>query len=167
MIRSTEEFIKAVRDASSSWHPKEPKWFRGEPQSPTPLLPTLYRRGLPPSANPLLQMFRARASGYHDVVPDVEKTAQWLFLAGHAGLPTRLLDWSEGALIALHFALKETNPVVWMLGPLDLNDLSYPVPSPSRPREFPLPWHNPGPPGSNPAFENLRGAWEQDSRGMS
>jgi hypothetical protein len=77
-----------------------------------------------------------------------------------------LLDWSEGALIALHFALKETNPVVWMLNPLDLNDLSYNHCSTSHPREFPLPWHNPGPSWSNPAFENLRGAWEQNSRGV-
>jgi FRG domain len=114
-------------------------------------------------------MFRARATGFHDAVPVREHTDQWLFLARHAGLPTRLLDWSEGALIALYFALKETNPVVWMLSPHDLNDLSYralwaTVPS-TRPREFPLPWHNPGPPG-NPAFENLRGAWEQNTRGV-
>ena len=59
------------------------------------------------------------------LVPMREHTDQWLFLARHAGLPTRLLDWSEGALIALHFALKDPNPVVWMLNPLDLNDLSY------------------------------------------
>src|SRR5262249_39703683 len=82
----------------------------------------------------------------------------WLFLARHAGLPTRLLDWSESALIALYFALKEPKPVVWMLNPLDLNDLSYSAPSQIRPRQFPLPWHHPGPRQISPAFENLRTA---------
>ena len=72
-------------------------WFGGEPDSRTPLLPTLYRENLAAYENPLLQMFRQRASGYHDVVPDVERTDQWLFLAQHAGVPTRLLDWTEGA----------------------------------------------------------------------
>jgi hypothetical protein len=90
MIQSIEDFIKAIRTDSSSWRPKEPKWFRGEPKSDTPLLPTLYREGLAPYENPLLQMFRSRAPGYHDVVPDVEKIDQWLFLARHAGLPTRV-----------------------------------------------------------------------------
>jgi FRG domain len=166
MIQGVEDLIEAVRNDSSSWDPKEPRWFRGEPDVTTALTPTLYRGGSPPRENELLQMFRARATGFHDAVPIREHTDQWLFLARHAGLPTRLLDWSEGALIALHFALKETNPVVWMLNPLDLNDLSYSAPSPTRPREFPLPWVDPGLSGSNPAFENLRGAWEQDSRGM-
>src|SRR5258706_6941891 len=46
MIRSIEDFIKAVHDDSSSWLPKEPKWFRGERQGPTPLLPSLYRKRL-------------------------------------------------------------------------------------------------------------------------
>jgi hypothetical protein len=109
-------------------------------------------------------MFRARASGYHDVVPTREHTDQWLFLARHAGLPTRLLDWSESALIALYFALKEDNPVIWMLNPLELNQLSY-DPSLGQVREFPLVWHDPG--GAlNPAFENLRGAWENDRFGV-
>jgi FRG domain-containing protein len=164
-IQSVEDLIKAIRDDSSSWDPKEPRWFRGEPDVKTALTPTLYWGGFARHENALLQMFRARATGFHDGVPMREHTDQWLFLARHAGLPTRLLDWSEGALIALHFALKETNPVVWMLNPLDLNDLSYAHPA-LRPREFPLPWHDPGPPVSNPAFENLRGAWEQDSRGV-
>ena len=85
MITSIENFIEAaVRADSTSWNPKEPKWFRGEPRSLTPLLPTLYREGLAAFENPLLQMFRSRASGYHDVVPDVERTDQWLFLARHA-----------------------------------------------------------------------------------
>jgi FRG domain-containing protein len=165
-IQSVEDLITAVRNDSSSWDPKEPRWFRGEPDVKTALTPTLYRDGFAPHENALLQMFRARATGFHDAVPMREHTDQWLFLARHAGLPTRLLDWSEGALIALHFALKETKPVVWMLNPLDLNDLSYNYCRTPHPREFPLPWHDPGAPCSNPAFENLRGAWEQNSRGV-
>jgi hypothetical protein len=49
-----------------------------------------------------------------------------------------------------------------MLSPLDLNDLSNSVPSQTRPRQFPLPWYGVG----NPAFENLRGAWEQGRHGV-
>jgi hypothetical protein len=105
-IQSIEDLISAFRDDSKSWHPQEPKWFRGEPNINTALMPTLYRDGFAPHENALLQMFRARASGFHDAVPMREHIDQWLFLARHAGLPTRLLDWSESALIALYFALK-------------------------------------------------------------
>jgi hypothetical protein len=112
-IQSVEDLIKAVREDSLPWHSKEPRWFRGEPDVQTPLTPTLYRHCLTPHENALLQMFRARATGCGDAVPMREHTDQWLFLAQHAGLPTRLLDWSEGAQIALYFALKETKPVVY------------------------------------------------------
>jgi hypothetical protein len=56
-----------------------------------------------------------------------------------------------------------------MLNPLDLNDLSYSNPDKTPPRQFPLPWHDPGGdgknPSKNPACENLRGAWEVDRYG--
>ena len=57
MIKSIENFIEAVRADSTSWNPTEPKWFRGEPLSLTPLLPTLYREGRAAFENPLLQIF--------------------------------------------------------------------------------------------------------------
>jgi hypothetical protein len=166
MIRSIESFIQAVRADSSSWNPREPKWFRGEPRSPTPLLPSLYREGLAAFENPLLQMFRWRASGYHDLVPDRERTDQWLFLAQHVGLPTRLLDWTENALIGLHFALQEKEPVIWMLNPLELNENVAGIarPGAGRMREFPLTWVDHA--GKNPAFENIGGAWTYDQHGV-
>jgi hypothetical protein len=165
MIQSIEDLTNAVREDASSWHPEDPKWFRGEPNSAKPLLPTLYREGLAPHENALLQMFRARASGFHDAVPVRGDTDQWLFLARHAGLPTRVLDWTEGALISLHFALMENEPIIWMLNPLDLNDLSYDHPRPKGGREFPLPWVNPKG-GINPAFENIAGAWVEGKQGV-
>lgn len=165
VIKSIEQFIEAIRNGSSDWHPEEPKWFRGEPSCKTALTPTLYRGG-PRRENESLQMFRARGAGYSDVVPHRDHTDQWLFLAQHVGLPTRLLDWSEGALIGLHFALKADDPLVWMLNPLELNELSFTHLNPKqRPREFPLPWYCP-PAGINPAFENVGGAWGHDRQGV-
>jgi hypothetical protein len=84
VIKGIEEFITAVREDSSAWKSEEPKWFRGKPESTTALVPTLYRPGPTQHENALLQMFRARASGYHDAVPIREHTDQWLFVRRYA-----------------------------------------------------------------------------------
>jgi hypothetical protein len=99
--------------------------------------------------------------------PDRKATDQWLFLAQHVGLPTRLLDWTESALVALHFALLEKNPVVWALNPIELNKLSIGSGFESTGTDaFPLTWF--APPGDtiNIGNINIRGAWEQDSVGV-
>src|SRR5262249_9056498 len=127
-------------------------WFRGEPLSAkTPLLPVLFREPGKHDENRLLQQFRMKAPSLGlGVIPPRDHTDQWLFLARHVGLPTRLLDWTEGLLVALLFAVcdsrgeprqAEDGAVVWMLDPVKLNDLSTPG-QPSRDNEFPLPWVN-------------------------
>lgn len=55
-----------------------------------------------PDSERMLQEFKQRARPFLEQVPTNE--FEWMFVAQHHGLPTRLLDWSTNALVALYFA---------------------------------------------------------------
>jgi hypothetical protein len=90
---SIEEFIEQVKSEYKRWNTCNFPWFRGEPDSPTPLLPRVFREhnsnGKPHDENQLLQFFRMKAPvlGLECVPPRAEHTDQWFFLAQHVGLP--------------------------------------------------------------------------------
>lgn len=169
MITTIGGFISKVRKQYNEWGSPQYTWFRGEPIIDTRLLPRLYRP-LPDGSfhneNKLLQMFRMKAQSYTSFsTPPRDHIDEWLFLAQHVGLPTRLLDWTENALIALYFALKEKKPVVWMVNPIKLdhyvyNNLSFE--NIAEFDEFPLTWVRPAHPKYNIGHENIRGAWENN-----
>jgi hypothetical protein len=80
--------------------------YRGMSRKDHPLTTGLSRLGekAPDLENHLLRNFRKyaeRAPGF------VDSIWNWLALAQHHGLPTRLLDWSYSPFVALHFATQD------------------------------------------------------------
>jgi len=91
------------------------------------LQPTVYRTPYSwKDEEPLLHQFKARGARFIQSQP--ASNIEWLFIMQHHATPTRLLDWSENALVALAFATQFRkgshvghDATVWCLDPIILN----------------------------------------------
>ena len=131
VANSVAEFLGIAAEFTSRWFIKEKNWgpwFRGHGDERWELMPKLYRnhppkRGIRIVEDELRQEFTMRAPSLTSELP--KNSWEWYFLMQHHGAPTRLLDWTESALIALYFAVREkrdkSDAAVWVLEPWLLN----------------------------------------------
>ncbi len=147
-IQSVSEFIDRIIKLTINYEDFSELtfWFRGESNSEfaTPLVPNAYRV--------LVESFRGIENKrfFSKKVKSIEsnvdseyyrKSFRYLrqnkvknnsvnryFLMQHYGVQTRLLDWSENALISLYFAVSSNNDYdgkVWLLNPFELNNITF------------------------------------------
>jgi hypothetical protein len=143
-VTSLSEFIKRVEEFRRRWKVPGGKelWFRGESEKyPTFLRPKLYRPRKGVDLKPVPELLKIEMDLYEDFqrcayqllnekIPDEYYSWDSYFLMQNHEAPTRLLDWSDGALIALHFAVRNRgkdeqsskDPLVYVLEPDRLKD---------------------------------------------
>ena len=125
MLTKVSGFIKRIGHG--------PLWFRGCTDKAYDLTPSIARHGIDiKSETPLINLFKQNAVQFVRDRPQSEW--EWLFLARHHSVPTRLLDWTESPLVGLYFATKsqeidssnaERDGSLWVLIPTRLNKEAY------------------------------------------
>lgn len=124
-VSSLKEYI----DVTSQFN--ENTLYRGQSDSAWNLVPSIGRLDLAQNKSLLervggwrrleeeiMKRFIRHSTSLLKTVPD--SYIEWIVLAQHHGLPTRLLDWSQNPLVSLYFALSQdfgTEPVVYAIDP--------------------------------------------------
>jgi FRG domain-containing protein len=127
-IADLETLHRAVQESSSAFDFAYPFW-RGHADISWPLKAEVFR---PPITGrksypeiTLIRTFMGQAESRSQRCPPRDDLIGWLILARHFGLPTRILDWSMSPLVALFFAVENSDlhadGALWALSPGQLN----------------------------------------------
>jgi len=133
--KSLRQFLKHVDALDRKWRDRKGRsielWFRGQTEDAIPK-PKLYRGGFRSKSGDAELRIEFQRRGVQ-FARDRALSSHWerYFLMQHFGVPTRLLDWTDGALLALYLAARKEvthgkspiQVVVWGLDPFALNKL--------------------------------------------
>ena len=135
MIKTVSEYLTAVLEILPSFTGGElPNrsgvvWYRGSGSQTYKLQPQIIWNGQQSNETSHCHNFLV---SYKQVLNKrIENSWELYGLMQHHGLPTRLLDWTKSPLVALYFAIEQSeklhdeatnSPLVWLIDPYTLNE---------------------------------------------
>lgn len=133
LARRIESLSDYMEVFSSVLNSTDSYWFRGHADNSWRLAPSALRykqKSHRDTALALVSEFKRIAEMRLSRPPSDNEELKWVQIARHYGLPTRLLDWTENALVALYFSCQDANSdgIVFVLNPVDLNQAGSKLP---------------------------------------
>jgi hypothetical protein len=133
--RSLAQFVDIAQDLQEEWSDWEEEdtnsrdgglahiWFRGHSNSTWELTPKIFRTRTNIRVCDEEELYNEFVRRGGSLMTSLSDGWHAYFVMQHHGIPTRLLDWTDSALVALYFALKDsrTDAAVWAINPLWLN----------------------------------------------